>query len=82
MARFVTIQTNFTAGEIDPLLRSRIDIKSYENGLETAQNVLCQPQGGITRRSGLRYINALPNSSTESAANGCLLYTSPSPRDS
>ena len=73
MARFVTIQTNFTAGEIDPLLRSRVDIKSYENGLETAQNVLCQPQGGITRRSGLRYINALPNSGTESAANGVRL---------
>ena len=31
MARFVTIQTNFTAGEIDPLLRSRIDIKSYDD---------------------------------------------------
>lgn len=73
MARFVSIQTNFTAGEIDPLLRSRVDIKSYENGLETAQNVLCQPQGGITRRSGLRYINALPNSGTESAANGVRL---------
>lgn len=73
MARFVTIQTNFTAGEIDPLLRSRIDIKSYENGLETAQNVLCQPQGGITRRNGLRYINALPNSGSESAANGVRL---------
>jgi hypothetical protein len=73
MARFVTIQTNFTAGEIDPLLRSRVDIKSYENGLETAQNVLCQPQGGITRRNGLRYINALPNSGSESAANGVRL---------
>lgn len=73
MARFVTIQTNFTAGEIDPLLRSRVDIKSYENGLETAQNVLCQPQGGITRRNGLRYINALPNTGSESAANGVRL---------
>lgn len=73
MARFVTIQTNFTAGEIDPLLRSRVDIKSYENGLETAQNVLCQPQGGITRRNGLRYINALPNAGSESAANGVRL---------
>ncbi len=29
MARFVTIQTNFTAGEIDPLLRSRVDIRVY-----------------------------------------------------
>jgi hypothetical protein len=61
MARFVTIQTNFTAGAIDPLLRSRIDIASYQNGLETARNVICQPQGGITRRNGLRYINALPS---------------------
>ena len=73
MARFVNIQTNFTAGEIDPLLRSRVDIKSYENGLETAQNVTCQPQGGITRRHGLRYITALPNSGAESAANGVRL---------
>ena len=73
MARFVTIQTNFTAGEIDPLLRSRIDIASYQNGLETAQNVVCQPQGGITRRNGLRFINALPNTGAESAGNGVRL---------
>jgi hypothetical protein len=61
MARFVTVQTNFTTGELDPLLRARIDLKSYENALETAQNVFCQPQGGITRRSGTRYINSLPS---------------------
>jgi hypothetical protein len=73
MARFVTVQTNFTTGELDPLLRARIDLKSYENALETAQNVFCQPQGGITRRSGTRYINSLPNTSTESAANGVRL---------
>lgn len=73
MARFVTVQTNFTTGELDPLMRARIDLKSYENALETAQNVFCQPQGGITRRSGLRYINALPNSGSESAANGVRL---------
>jgi len=73
MARFVTVQTNFTTGELDPLLRARIDLKSYENALETAQNVFCQPQGGITRRSGTRYINSLPNTSTDSAANGVRL---------
>ncbi len=28
MARFVTVQTNFTTGELDPLLRARIDLKS------------------------------------------------------
>lgn len=73
MARFVTVQTNFTTGELDPLLRARIDLKSYENALETAQNVFCQPQGGITRRSGTRFINALPNGGAESAANGVRL---------
>ena len=73
MARFVTVQTNFTTGELDPLLRARIDLKSYENALETAQNVFCQPQGGITRRSGTRYINALPNAGSDSAANGVRL---------
>lgn len=73
MARFVTVQTNFTTGELDPLLRARIDLKSYENALETAKNVFCQPQGGITRRSGTRYINSLPNTSTDSAANGVRL---------
>ena len=73
MARFVTLQTNFTTGELDPLMRARVDLKAYENALETAKNVLCQPQGGITRRSGTRYINALPNSGAESAANGVRL---------
>lgn len=73
MARFVTMQTNFTAGELDPLIRARNDLKSYGNALEKATNVVCQPQGGITRRQGTRYITALPNTSTESAANGVRL---------
>lgn len=73
MARFVTMQTNFTAGELDPLIRARNDLKSYGNALEKATNVVCQPQGGITRRSGTRYITALPNSGTESAGNGVRL---------
>lgn len=60
MTRFVSIQTNFTNGELDPLLRSRVDLKVYENSLETAKNVVCQPQGGIHRRPGLRYIYSLP----------------------
>lgn len=73
MARFVTMQTNFTAGELDPLIRARNDLKSYGNALEKATNVVCQPQGGITRRQGTRYIMSLPNSGTESAANGVRL---------
>ena len=73
MSRFVSIQTNFSTGELDPLLRARVDLTAYQNALEKATNVVCQPQGGIRRRPGSRYISSLPNSGTESAANGVRL---------
>ena len=59
MARFVEIQTNFTTGELDPLVRARVELKAYDNALETAKNVICQPQGGVTRRPGTKFINEL-----------------------
>ena len=62
MARFVNIQTNFTTGELDPLVRSRIDLDAYNNALEKAENVICQPQGGVKRRPGLKYIAELGGS--------------------
>ena len=61
MSRAVTIQSNFTTGEIDPLLKSRIDINQYYNALETARNVLVQPQGGIERRPGLQFLFEIPS---------------------
>jgi hypothetical protein len=73
MSRFVSIQTNFSTGELDPLLRARVDLTAYTNALEKATNVVCQPQGGIRRRPGSRFITALANSGTESAANGVRL---------
>ena len=62
MARFVNVQTNFTTGELDPLVRARVDLKAYDNALETAKNVVCQPQGGVTRRPGSKFINELGGS--------------------
>jgi hypothetical protein len=62
MARFVSIQTNFTTGELDPLARSRVDLDSYRNALETAKNVVCQPQGGVTRRPGTKFLAELGGS--------------------
>jgi hypothetical protein len=73
MARFVSIQTNFSTGELDPLLRARVDLGAYANALEEATNVVCQPQGGIRRRPGSKFIFALPNSGAESTANGVRL---------
>ena len=59
MSRIVQMQTNFAVGEIDPLLRARIDLKQYYSALETATNVVIQPQGGAKRREGLRYVMTL-----------------------
>lgn len=73
MARFVDFQTNFVTGELDPLLRARVDLQQYQNALSKATNVLIQPQGGMRRRPGLKHILELPNTSTESAGNGVRL---------
>jgi len=56
MARYTQFQTNFSVGEMDPLLRARTDLEQYSNGLESAKNVVIHPQGGATRRPGLRTI--------------------------
>ena len=61
--RITQFQTNFSVGEIDPLVRSRTDIEQYNNALEEATNVLVQPQGGITRRDGLKFILTFPSPS-------------------
>lgn len=73
MPRFVDFTTNFSTGELDPLLRSRVDLQAYGNALAKATNVLIQPQGGLRRRPGLKHILELPNSSTASAGNGVRL---------
>jgi hypothetical protein len=71
--RFVDFQTNFSTGELDPLLRARVDLQQYDNALAKATNVLIQPQGGLRRRPGTKHILELPNTSTESAGNGVRL---------
>lgn len=73
MTRFVEIQSNFSTGELDPLLRARVDLAQYNNALAKATNVLIQPQGGLRRRPGTKHTLELPNTSTESAANGVRL---------
>ena len=73
MPRFVDFTTNFSTGELDPLLRARVDLQAYGNALAKATNVLIQPQGGLRRRPGLKHILELPNSSTASAGNGVRL---------
>lgn len=56
MSRLQQYQSNFTLGEIDPLLRGRVDLQQYYSALETAKNVLIEPQGGFSRRPGLQFL--------------------------
>ena len=56
---FVT-KTSFTAGELDPLLRGRLDLKALEDGAAKLRNVVVHPSGGVSRRPGLRLVASLP----------------------
>lgn len=64
MTRLTLIQTNFSSGEIDPLLRARVDLDQYNNAAESLENVLVQPQGGVTRRGGLKHLFEIPSADT------------------
>lgn len=57
MSRIRQVKTTFTAGEVSRTLLGRGDLRAYENGALTLQNVFIQPTGGVTRRAGLRYID-------------------------
>jgi len=65
MTRIIQFQTNFSVGELDPLLRARTDLQQYGNALETAQNVIVQPQGGVRRRPGTKFIYDFGSSFTD-----------------
>src|SRR3546814_10905866 len=56
MTKFHAVQTNFTAGEVTPLLHARTDLAKYANGARTLTNALVLPHGGATRRSGTRFV--------------------------
>ena len=56
MALLRQFYTNFTAGELSPLLTSRIDSGAYKNGSKKLRNFRMLSQGGIRRRGGLQYL--------------------------
>ena len=56
MAKSRYLQSNFVSGEISPLLKGRVDINQYYQAVETAQNVVIVPQGGMRRRPGTEFI--------------------------
>jgi hypothetical protein len=55
-AKVRIIFTNFTAGELSPLMSARVDFKKYANGAETLENFVVYPHGPVTKRPGFRYV--------------------------
>ena len=60
-----TIQGSFNAGELDEHLAARTDFGKYASACETVENLICLPEGGLTRRAGTRYIAALKSSAVK-----------------
>ena len=52
---FVT-QTDFTAGELDPRMLGRTDLRSYQSGAAKLRNVVVEITGGVRRRPGTAYV--------------------------
>lgn len=82
MAKTRFIQSSFVSGELSPLLKGRIDINQYYQAVETAENVVIVPQGGMRRRPGTEFITecvkgiskksptyTMPNGGTSSVLN-------------
>ena len=63
MAKVTPIQTNFTGGEISPRLLGRVDLTKYTSSMQRCENFICFPHGGITKRSGTRFIAEVKDSS-------------------
>ena len=55
-----TVQTNFSSGELNPLLASRTDSKAYFEGTKSCRNFALLAEGGLMRRPGTSYLATLP----------------------
>jgi hypothetical protein len=81
MTRLRLIKTSFSAGELDPRLLGRIDLKAQEEGASRLRNVLVQATGGVSRRPGTAYACDLPDARRlvgfDSAAGGEIIAFRP-----
>ncbi len=56
MAKSHVLQNSFVSGELSPIVKGRTDLDQYYQGMETAENVVTVPQGGVKRRPGFEHI--------------------------
>ena len=61
MARTLrSVVTNFSSGELNPLLATRTDVQSYFQGAKNCKNFALLAEGGLMRRPGTSYLATLP----------------------
>ena len=65
MSKVTNIYSNFTAGELSPRLDGRADIKIYNNGCSTLENLCVWSHGGVFKRPGTRYIATVKDPTKE-----------------
>ena len=61
MAKTRFFQSTFVSGALSPLLKGRIDLEQYYQGVETAKNLVIVPQGGLKRRAGTEFVEKVLN---------------------
>jgi hypothetical protein len=66
MPRVTHNQTNWTAGEISPLLIGRTDLTRYAQGAEIVQNAIPTKHGGIKGRDGSLFVCSAFSKTTRS----------------
>jgi len=58
-------QASFTGGEVSPSLYGRVDLSRYTTSLRTCLNWFVKPEGGVSKRSGTRFICEVKNHAAE-----------------
>jgi hypothetical protein len=56
MTQAFLTQTDFSAGELDPRMLGRTDLRSYQSGAAKLRNVVVETTGGVRRRPGTAYV--------------------------
>ena len=68
MALLRQFYTNFTSGELTPLLSSRVDSGAYKNGVKKLRNFRMLSQGGVRRRGGFQHLLELTDVARQAEA--------------
>jgi len=50
-----SVQSSFSGGELDPLMRFRVDLKTYLQSMKRGRNIMLYAQGGFRRRPGMGF---------------------------